>query len=594
MLRSLHIFFFTHMGSHCAMTVTRYPLTSFGPLYKSLDSTNCRSSILNYIVKIRIFHSMSQPQSLIATNTSYSLYKLYASKATSHFFSILLLSLLAVAAFVRCKTKNYLRTQTLRYLAERHNCAPIKQLKDNSLLPFGLTNVIKLARADLQNRLPIAFAEGLEENGDTYSQRMFGDTMLLTRDPRNIKAILQNIQAFEVGTLRRNIFWPLLGAGIFTNDGVWWKRSRKLLTPIFKKPEIMDPSRLEPQVQDLLSTLREQSNTDQNGSSTTTINLSSALQSTWHKIAMSLLFGDLPSSTSEPFAEALNNTLQYLAERARFSALYFLKNNKSFRRDTKTVHSTLDTLISNPPGPETSPALSHILSTTSNPTVTRYELLNLLFAARDTSVAFTSWIFYALARSPSSFLKLKSEIVTVLGADPTIPPTTKHLAQLKYLDTFMAETLRLFPPIAVDGRMCSTHSILPTGGGEAGDQPIVVPAGTFVLYSILGLQRNTAIYGADAGRFRAERWEEVGMKERHLRGEWVPFNGGPRKCLGEQLAWLQVKYLVARILQRVRKIRVDGGEKEGGGNWVDEVKYRVDVGMSPEGGTRVIVEMEDD
>jgi len=522
-------------------------------------------------------------------------YRLFLSRAYANMVHIILLPIIALFAVIIGTSHSifqYLRGQVLKDLSDRHSCGPVKELKDKSWwIPFGLTNVFKLGQADRNHRLPIAFADGLVENGDTYSQRMFGSTMLLTRDPRNIKTLLLNHKVFQVGTLRRDIFWPLLGTGIFTNDGFMWKTSRKLLTPIFKKKETFALNRLEKHAQTLLTALKHGS------TNSVPIDTEKPVLAAWHAISTEFLFGEPTNEDAADFTKALDNVLKYLAQRARWSALYFFKTNATFRRDVRMVNTTLDGIIeaaTADPSSNSSFTLATLIANADNPTTTRYETLNLLFAARDTSAAVTSWILYTLAREPASFAKLKAEIASVLTDDVTRIPTAAELSQMAYFDSFLAEVLRLFPPISVDGRMCVADTVLPAGGGEHGAAPIVVPTGTFVLYSILGLHRNPEIWGADATSFRPERWSEVGTNERHNNWQYIPFNGGPRKCIGEQLAWRQIRYVVVRMVQSMSRIGVAEAERGSSANWVEDVEYHVDVGMTPVGGARVVIEFEND
>ena len=72
---------------------------------------------------------------------------------------------------------------------------------------------------------------------------------------------------------------------------------------------------------------------------------------------------------------------------------------------------------------------------------------------------------------------------------------------------------------------------------------MLLPKNTIVLYSPFGLHRNTAIY-ADANDFRPQRWESL-----RVGWEYLPFNGGPRICLGQQYALTEASYVIIRLLQ---------------------------------------------
>ena len=86
---------------------------------------------------------------------------------------------------------------------------------------------------------------------------------------------------------------------------------------------------------------------------------------------------------------------------------------------------------------------------------------------------------------------------------------------------------------------------MPRGGGEKGDAPILVPKGTLIAFSTFAAQRNVDLYGEDAGRFRIDRWNDHKTKERRM-VDWSyhPFLGGPRKCLGGESYFSEVKLML--------------------------------------------------
>lgn len=74
---------------------------------------------------------------------------------------------------------------------------------------------------------------------------------------------------------------------------------------------------------------------------------------------------------------------------------------------------------------------------------------------------------------------------------------------------------------------------LPTGGGEDGKSPILVRKGEAVGYCVYAMHRRTDLYGEDAHDFKPERWENDALKD--IGWGYLPFNGGPRICLGRKL-----------------------------------------------------------
>lgn len=97
--------------------------------------------------------------------------------------------------------------------------------------------------------------------------------------------------------------------------------------------------------------------------------------------------------------------------------------------------------------------------------------------------------------------------------------------------------------------------MLPRGGGSDGQSPVFIPKGTIVAYSVYSMHRRTDIYGSDAHVFRPERWASDSPSGQ-LRPGWgyLPFNGGPRICVGQQFALTEASYTIVRIMQTFGEI----------------------------------------
>jgi hypothetical protein len=86
--------------------------------------------------------------------------------------------------------------------------------------------------------------------------------------------------------------------------------------------------------------------------------------------------------------------------------------------------------------------------------------------------------------------------------------------------------LRLYPAVPVNTRTTLRTTVLPTG-----------PKGTSVAYSVYTMHRRPDLYGMDAELFRPERWDEdmpLNQNETNAKWGYLPFNGGPRICLGSE------------------------------------------------------------
>ena len=98
--------------------------------------------------------------------------------------------------------------------------------------------------------------------------------------------------------------------------------------------------------------------------------------------------------------------------------------------------------------------------------------------------------------------------------------------------------------------MANKDTTLPLGGGPDGSAPVFIKKGTRVVWEPYGMHRREDYFGPDAESFRPERWET-----RRTHFEYLPFNAGPRICLGQNFAMTEASYVLVRMAQEFRTLR---------------------------------------
>lgn len=101
-----------------------------------------------------------------------------------------------------------------------------------------------------------------------------------------------------------------------------------------------------------------------------------------------------------------------------------------------------------------------------------------------------------------------------------------------------ATVLRLYPPVPINSRTALETTVIPTGGGPDGTEPLMVRKGEAVGYSVHAVHRLKRLYGENADSFNPERWDpdvKNPVDLRNIGWGYLPFNGGPRLCLGRKL-----------------------------------------------------------
>ncbi len=166
----------------------------------------------------------------------------------------------------------------------------------------------------------------------------------------------------------------------------------------------------------------------------------------------------------------------------------------------------------------------------------RDELVALTAAGHETTTNSMTWTFYLLSEHPAVLKRVLDELETVLaGRDPRVD----DLPRLTYLDWVVKESMRLYPSAWTQGRQAV----------EAFDlDGYHFPAGVRMMFSQWVLHRLPDVWG-DPQVFRPERWDPL-HAQKVPQWAYFPFGGGSRICMGMPLAQLQIRLVLATILQR--------------------------------------------
>nr|P16141.4 RecName: Full=Cytochrome P450 52A4; AltName: Full=Alkane-inducible P450-ALK3-A; AltName: Full=CYPLIIA4; AltName: Full=Cytochrome P450-CM2 [Candida maltosa]CAA39367.1 n-alkane inducible cytochrome P-450 [Candida maltosa] len=476
-------------------------------------------------------------------------------------------------------TLNFLSILHTKYLEYKFNAKPLTNFAQD--YSFGVITPLMLMYFKWHGTV-MEFAcnvwnnKFLVLNGNvrTVGLRIMGLNIIETTDPENVKAILATqFNDFSLGT-RHDFLYSLLGDGIFTLDGAGWKHSRAMLRPQFAREQVAHVKLLEPHVQVLFKHVRKsQGKTFDIQELFFRLTVDSSTEFLFGGSVESLRdasIGMTPSTKNiagrEEFADAFNYSQTYNAYRFLLQQFYWILNGSKFNKSIKTVHKFADFYVQKALSlteadlekQEGYVFLYELAKQTRDPKVLRDQLLNILVAGRDTTAGLLSFLFFELSRNPTVFEKLKEEIHNRFGAkeDARVEEITfESLKLCEYLKACVNEALRVYPSVPHNFRVATRNTTLPRGGGKDGMSPIAIKKGQNVMYTILATHRDPNIYGEDANVFRPERWFEP--ETRKLGWAYVPFNGGPRICLGQQFALTEASYVTVRLLQEFHTLTQD-------------------------------------
>ena len=194
------------------------------------------------------------------------------------------------------------------------------------------------------------------------------------------------------------------------------------------------------------------------------------------------------------------------------------------------------------------------------------EIMTLIVAGHETTASTLNWTWYLLSKSAEVEEKLSSELNAVPGSGS---PEIGDLAKFVYTRQVIEETLRLYP-----AGWLMTRTALKND--QLGDY--LVPAGTEIYISPYLIQRHPAFWEAP-DRFNPDRFGPDELRTRHPM-TMLPFSAGPRKCIGESFARIEMQIHLMTIAKhlRLRSVSEQSIQLEAGVN----LRNKHDFIMTPE------------
>jgi cytochrome P450 len=172
------------------------------------------------------------------------------------------------------------------------------------------------------------------------------------------------------------------------------------------------------------------------------------------------------------------------------------------------------------------------------------ELITILLAGHETTASTLSWTWYRVSRDPEIGRRMHAEAVAVLGDRP---PRYEDLHELRYITMVVQEAMRLYPPVWILPRRA-------VGPDEIAGYP--VPAGADVLVCPYTLHRHPDFWD-EPERFEPDRFATDRAAARH-RYAYIPFGGGPRFCVGNNLGMMEAVFVAAMVAREFRLQVVPG------------------------------------
>jgi cytochrome P450 len=321
----------------------------------------------------------------------------------------------------------------------------------------------------------------------------------------------------------------LLGKGLMVSEGEQWRRQRRMIQPAFHRDVIaLMLEHIRTANQELLAKWIECANNRQE------INVTQDMSDVTLNIVLRSIFGDdlqsmMAADGSNPFALLTEETERNLTFAYKFRGLSKLIMDCVTRRrgQSREYHDLLAMLM----------AARDRKSGDAMPDKQLLdEVMTLIVAGHETTASALNWMWYLLSQHPAAEQRLHDEI----DALPAAPATMDEVPQFPYTRKIIEETLRLYPP----GWLLTRRSIAADRIGEFDIAP-----NTDVFVSPYLVHRHPDFW-PDPAQFEPDRFSEAAAGRNRFC--YLPFALGPRACIGEQFAMVEMIVHTALLARHIR------------------------------------------
>ncbi|GAB4830494.1 hypothetical protein Ancab_020205 [Ancistrocladus abbreviatus] len=422
-------------------------------------------------------------------------------------------------------------------------------------------------------------------------KRPLGEQQIFTSNPANVECILKtHFSIYQKGASYSIALQDLLGHGIFNSDGHEWKFQRQVASHEFNTKSLRKfvdhvvDTELKDRLIPILSNAAKHR---------TVLDLQDILKRFAFDNICMLAFGYdpeylAPSLPEAPFAAAFEEAVQISSQRLRsffpftwkIQRLLDIGSERKLRIAVSQVREFARTLVKRKKMeladyegnslPESNlDLLSRFLASghVDEHFVTDI-VISFILAGRDTTSAALTGFFWLLSKNPRAEEEILKEITPKRNGggcnteqQQSVFDEVRHLL---YTHASLCESMRLYPPVPVDDKEAIADDVLPDG--------TEVKKGTRVAYHPYAMGRSEKLWGKDWPNYRPERWLErettapnsAAAEGEVEEGKWKfiqrdpfsypVFQAGPRMCLGKEMAFLQMKRVVAAVLSRFRVV----------------------------------------
>ena len=383
----------------------------------------------------------------------------------------------------------------------------------------------------------------ITENGETVRLTLPFRKVVIVSNPDSLRSILLENNKNYRKSLAYDMLKLLLGNGLLTSEGDFWKKQRRLIQPAFGKKKLEELTQVmvaetEKSVARLLKMADKNESTD--------------LLAEMNALTLDIISKSMFSSGVEDKAQIVADEITRLNNFAvdklnmAFPLPHWIptplhqKEKKSLATLDKVIFEIIDNRRKTKE--QKDDLLSMLLDVQDEDTGERMsdqqlrdEVMTIFIAGNETSSNALTWTLYLLSQHPEIEKKLVAEIKERFTDKPI---TTASIMEFHYSKMILEESMRLYPPAWIVGRR-------PLEDVEI--EGYNIPKDTNILMPVFSLHKNPN-YWNDPEKFDPERFKPE-TRNNIDRFVYLPFGGGPRMCIGNHFALLEMQIALTKLYQ---------------------------------------------
>lgn len=393
-----------------------------------------------------------------------------------------------------------------------------------------------------KNPIPI-LGSNFDQYGSTYQFHIGGvQKGIATQDPEIIQHILQkNNRNYKKSNIQSGILRRYVGKGLLTSEGKYWLRQRRLIQPGFHRERLQG---LVHQMNTMISAYYEE------WAGAEEVDISAGMHDLAFAIVAGSLFGtSVDRDTTLTLRKNLTDLQNFIITQVRQPYLLpWLQLSGAMRKNLRLADATKNIIRGiiterRQKSESANDLLQMLLDARYEDTGEGMddeqlldESLIIFVAGHETSANALTWIFYLLSQHPEVMDKLQQEVDAVLEDRA---PTIGELPRLGYVRQVVEEAMRLYPPAWVLDRVALKEDQV------AGYR---IPADTMLILYTYGVHHDSK-HWEDPERFDPDRFAAENKKN-HAPYTYLPFGGGPRLCIGNNFALMEMQLILVHFVQR--------------------------------------------